>query len=251
MFYIHLIINCQRVNMSFTLALSDKSSVLDRDLNPPIYLEDDVDYEIGLTNFDTYNTIPNIDNSNNKFVWGENDGYTAEIDEGCYELSDIIKCIVDAVNELDEGAVILISLNVNTSKVTIKMNRKINLKGSDSIGSVLGFDKRELGADVKHMSDHTVKISKVNAISIDCNIAVGSYFNGKPVHIIHQFFPTVPVGYKIVETPPTILYFPVSVKTINNITIKVVDQEGNPINFQNEAITVRLHLRESPKKKWY
>lgn len=231
--------------MSFTFALSGEGSALNYNLNPPIYLEDDIDYEIGLTNFDTYNIIPNIDNSNNKFIWGENDEYVAEIYEGCYEIDDIIKQIVDAVKERDEGAVIAISLNINTSTVAIRTNRKINFKGEDSLGSVLGFDRRELEANIQHISDHNVKVSKVNAICVDCNIAVGSFFNGKPVHIIHQFFPTVPIGYKIVESPLNIIYFPVSVKTINNIAIKVIDQEGHLINFQKETITVRLHLRKS------
>ena len=92
-------------------------------------------------------------------------------------------------------------------------------------------------------SDHVTDILKVNAICIDCSIVTGSFHNGKPVHIIHQFFPTVSPGYKIVESPLPILYFPVSVKTINNITVKVVDQDYNLINFRGETITVRLHLK--------
>lgn len=233
--------------MSFTFALSGESSILSYNFNPPIYLDDEIDYEIGLTNFDTYNVIPNIDNSNNKFTWGENNEHIVELPEGCYEIDDIIKYMVNKINEEDDEAVIRITTDINTSKVTIRTNRKINFNVKDSIGPVLGFRKRELNINDNNVSDDTVKITKVNAICIDCNIAVGSFFNGQPVHIIHQFFPTVPVGYKIVESPLNIIYFPVSVKTINNITLKIIDQAGHLVNFQKETLTVRLHLRKSVK----
>lgn len=246
--------------MSFTFALSGESSVLNYNFNPPIYLDDEVDYEIGLTNFDTYNIIPNIDNSNNKFAWRGNNEHIVEIPEGCYEIDDILKIMTNKIvqedddifkimtNETvqeDEDGVLKTNIDINTSKISIKSNRVINFNVKDSIGPVLGFKKRELSANITNISDNPVKVSKVNAICIDCNIAVGSFFNGKPVHIIHQFYPTVPIGYKIVESPLNIIYFPVSVKTINNITIKVIDQEGHLVNFQKETITVRLHLRKS------
>jgi hypothetical protein len=108
----------------------------------------------------------------------------------------------------------------------------------------LGFKKRIIKANTLNESDFPVQIIKVNAICIDCNIAAGSYFNEKPVHIIHQFFPTVGPGYKIVESPLNILYFPVTVKTINNLTVKILDQDGNLINFREETISVRLNLRK-------
>jgi hypothetical protein len=37
---------------------------------------------------------------------------------------------------------------------------------------------------------------------------------GKPAHIIHQFFPNVPPGFKIVESPEHVIYLPISVNTI-------------------------------------
>lgn len=231
--------------MSFTCALSGKSSILSYNFNPPIYLEDDVDYEIGLTNFDTYNIIPNIDNSNNSFVWGENDEHIIKIPEGCYEIDDITNYLEKKITQEDEDAFVKITTDINTSKVIVCSNRKINFNLEDSIGPVLGFAARKLNANDNNISDYTVKISKVNTICIDCSIAIGSFFNGEPVHIIHQFFPTVPVGYKIVESPLNIIYFPVSVKTINNITVKIVDQGGELVNFRKETVTVRLHIRKS------
>lgn len=230
--------------MSLTFTLTGNSSVLSSQFNPPIYLDEDSSYEIGVANFDTFNSIPNIDERNNVFVFGEKDQHRIEIVPGSYELSHVIEIIKKQVLLQDDTTILLIKSDIHTAKVSIECNRKINFNVANSIGSVLGFEKKILEPDYIHISDNEVKILKVNSICIDCDIAVGSYLNDAPVHIIHQFFPTVPFGYKIVESPLTILYFPVSVKTINSITIKVVDQDNSLINFRKETITLRLHLRK-------
>lgn len=229
--------------MSLTFTLTHNSPILSYNFNPPIYLDDDptVEYEIGLANFDTFNLIPNIDKTNNVFMWGEKDEYRFDIPVGSYELADLIAVILDKVFQLDSNAVLTITPNTHTAKVTLRSNRKINFQVENSVGKVLGFSKT-LEANNSYISDE-VRILKINTICIECNLALGSYVNSKPVHLIHQFFPSVPYGYKIVESPQNILYYPVSIKTINNITLRVIDQHGNLIDFQGEEITIRLHLR--------
>lgn len=231
---------------SLTFTLTNRSSILNYNFNPPIYLDEDssVEYEIGLANFDTFNLIPNVDRRNNIFSWGEDDKFKFEIPPGSYELKDLIEIINTRITLLDDEAVIVFTPNIHTAKVKIGTNRRINFEIPNSVGSVLGFKNKILEPDNIYEPDEEVRILKVNAICIDCNIAVGSFLNSKPVHIIHQFFPTVPYGYKIVESPLNILYYPVSVKTINNLTVKIIDQSGHLIDFRGEEITIRLHLRK-------
>ena len=97
----------------------------------------------------------------------------------------------------------------------------------------------------RHISEHPVDILKVNAIKVDCNLTTGSYNNGDLGHTIHEFFPAVGAGYKIIESPQNIIYLPI-IKTpeINRIIVSLVDQDGDLINFREEVITVRLHLKE-------
>lgn len=73
--------------MSLILTLTGRSNVLTASYFPPLDLSDD-DYELGLTNFETYNTIPNVNSSNNKFYFDDNDE-TITIPIGSYELRDI------------------------------------------------------------------------------------------------------------------------------------------------------------------
>lgn len=108
----------------------------------------------------------------------------------------------------------------------------------------VGFKRKLTAADKWYESDSPVDIIKVNVVRIGCNIARGSYDNGVESHIIHEFYPTVEPGFKIVEQPNNVIYLPVNVKQLDNITLTITDQEGRLVNFRGETITARLHLKQ-------
>lgn len=228
--------------MSTTITISGNSSVLSADFNPPIFLDDGMDYFLGLADFETFMSIPNIENNYNQIHIGEK---VITIPEGTYDISDIEKFVKNKITTIfnDEQVSFSLKPNTNTLKCHIYCSKSIDFTKKYSIGSLLGFETKKIDANTWYESDKVVNINKVNAICVDCNICIGSFNNGKPVHIIHQFFPTVAPGYKIVESPLPILYFPVSVRAINNITVRIIDQDGNLINFRKEIITIRLHLK--------
>ena len=64
------------------------------------------------------------------------------------------------------------------------------------------------------------------------------------MHVIHKFFLVVPPGYSIVEKPSEVIYLPINTKEINEIILKITDQNGNLVNFRGEVITIRLHLQK-------
>jgi hypothetical protein len=230
--------------MSYLFTLSGTQSTISTDFYPPIELSDNDEYSLALINFECFNSIPNVDKTNNKFYY---DDQVIEIPEGSYEITDINKFLQLAMSrgQLQNKAYLRIKANNNTLQSEILCNREINFIPSDSIGRLLGFSPRKLKADVIHKSDHNVNILKVNSISIDCNITAGSYRNEKSVHILHNFFPLVSPGYKIVENPQTAIYLPINTRRINNVTVKVVDQDGELINFREEVITITLHLKRN------
>ena len=84
---------------------------------------------------------------------------------------------------------------------------------------------------------------RVNSLRIVCNVTTGAYINDRKVHTIHEFFPIVPPRYKILEVPSHVIYLPVAVKTIDQIQLRIVDQDGNLLNFRGETITLRLHIK--------
>jgi hypothetical protein len=205
--------------MSYYFFFSDQeTSELSEDFNPPIILENDVFYEIGLTNFSVNNAIPNVDEKNNKFHYGDKDE-VIEIPVGSYEIADInkyLKTILTNKTSKEEKDKIYLHLqaNFNTLKCEIKCNKTIDFSKRNSIGQLLGFERRELTRNKLHMSHFPVDIMRVNMIRIECNIATNSYRNGQPVHIIHSFYPTDPPGYKIVESPRNVIYLPINTHII-------------------------------------
>lgn len=229
--------------MSYTFILSGTSSELRLIVNPPIILEDDAQYVMGLVNFETFYSIPNIEPPNNKFYLGKN---YLEIPEGTYEIRDI-DAIVGKWASKTLRSTVRIDGNNNTLKTEIRATDVVDFRPDDCIRDLLGFKPKTLAPNQVHMSDSPARIFKVNAILIDCNVISGSYSNNQEVHIIHQMFPDVEPGYKFIDNPVNVIYLPVTTKTIDTITLKILDQDGKRVNFRGETVTIRLHLKRLPK----
>lgn len=89
------------------------------------------------------------------------------------------------------------------------------------------------------LSNNTPSVNR-----IECDLIYGSYSNGIPTHIIHEFIANNTIaGHHYVETPQNVIYFPVNKNIITSISIKVVDEVGYSIPFI-EHIQLRLHLRK-------
>lgn len=226
--------------------LSGTGSVLKCDIFPPLKLTDS-EWEIGLVDFTTYNSIPNIEvGVNNTLNYGAS---TITLPTGSYEIDDIAEAIKRKARELDdkrdgEKDDLVIRGNTNTFKVEIFSRFKtIDFTGGSSIGPLLGFEREKLKVGVWLESALPLSINKVNVIRIECNVVRGSYDNGRESHVIHEFYPTVPPGYKIVETPRNVIYLPVGTTQLDKITVSLKDQTGELINFRNEVVNIRLHLR--------
>lgn len=134
--------------------------------------------------------------------------------------------------------------NNNTLKSEIKATFDINFEPIDSLADLLGFKHTKLLANKRYISDFPANINHVNLIGIECNIATGSYRNNKSVHILHEFFPNAPPGFKIIETPRNVIYLPINTKKIDELSVQIVDQDGNLLNLRGEVVTIRLHLRK-------
>lgn len=352
---------------SITLTLSGKSSLLQASYFPPIDLDKNADYVCGLIDFQTFNSIPNVDDLNNKFHYGkyeksnissekivttislphkiyiidelcdllvalfreknselrirfnqettkfelfcnktidftpensigglfgfdkrkligkqlhvsdkkvhiitnklyindtskifsdpnqnvfyieeetEEDKFEAKVvtlPTGSYEIEDIYNYLAKSLNSVN----LKVQINKNTLKCDIFCDEDIDFRPNNSIGRLLGFSKRVLIRNQLHTSDQLVDIIRINAIRVECDIISGSYINNASSHTIHEFYPTVSNGYKIVEVPKNVIYLLVTVDSIRTLTIKIVDQNNRMVNFRDERITVRIHIKKN------
>lgn len=221
---------------SLTLVLSDTSSILESHYFPPIELSPHKKHALGLINLLTFNSIPNIDSTCNSLKIGNQ---LVELPTGSYEITDIDQYIQKVLVNTQFS----LTANNNTLKSNIKCNQTVDLTVKNSIAPLLGFSKTVLQPSQLHVSSNPVKILKFNVIRVECNITTGAYINNHKVHTIHEFFPTVPPGFKIIEVPTKIIYQPLSVNTIEHIQLKIVNEYGDLINFRGETITIRLHIK--------
>lgn len=231
--------------MSITLTLTGDTSILVANYFPPIELNQH--YVCGLISLDTYNSIPNVDIENNRFHIGE---HIIEIPIGSYEINDISELLAneyenkEKLNKSEKVGNLIINPNYNTLQTEIISDKDIIYFNKErTIGTLLGFSSKILQPNIKHISDKAIDITKINNICVQCNIINGSYINNESAHTLHQFSLVVSPGYKITETPQNVIYLPVNTTQINSITLKVVDQNGQIINFRGERITIRLHLK--------
>lgn len=222
---------------SLIFKLSGNTSTLTSEFSDPIVLEDNVDYGIGLTNFETYHSFPNvIEGVNNKMFLGP---VEIELPTGAYELEDIEEFIKKRIAPMN----FKLKGNRNTLKCHLECDYAVLFTRKGTLAPLLGFHNIDLDPGREHISANPVNIMTVNAVCIDCNIATGSYDNGIPGHLIYHFYPLVPVGAKIVESPDTLIYLPITVKEIRSLIVKIVDQDGQLLNLRGETVTVGLHLK--------
>lgn len=235
--------------MDYAFTLSGRSSELSSSIYPPLQL--DGTYEIALLNFETFNSIPNITEANNKFPFY--DGGTRHvitIPTGTYELDDLHTYIERQLplelNRTRMGSAdrFFMRANLNTMKTELCSPFDVDFSEQGTIAPLLGFSNKRLGANAVHVSEDVVNIFGVSIIRVECNLATGSFMNGRPTHAIYDFFPSVPPGYHITQAPSAPIYLPlIPTKHIADLTVRIVDQNGDLVPFQGEIITIRLHIR--------
>lgn len=247
--------------MDRLISLTSNSSEISQDYFPPIELDSKHTYALGLYTLNTYNSIPNIiEGVNNKFHFtlSDQNGKTREevisLEEGCYEIEAIQGYLREKLVNFTENEITFVGEEEKPFKISIKPNSNtlnieifcvftIHFDRQGSIGKVLGFSERKLEKNILHVSDSVIQISAVSEINVECNIVEGSFRNGKPCHTIFTFYPDVEPGYKLSLQPTNVIYLPVNTRTINNITLRLVDQEGRLVNFRKEEISIQLNLR--------
>lgn len=246
----------------YTLTFDGNSSDLSCDFFPP--LEVGKNARICLLSLQTNNAIPNITEGCNKINFQtkkgeENVKTTVILPTGSYEITDLEKEIVKQRNiqrnsQMDKRSITAdttfeLKANYKTLKCEMLSNEAINFLTPGSIHNLLGFDgSKTYEANVKHESNALVNVMKVNCIYIESNLVTCSFRNGRQSHTIHEFYPSAPPGYKIIEIPRHLVFYPLNTTTIGHAKLVLRDQDGELINLRGEPITVRVLIETSDVK---
>ena len=204
-----------------------------------------------------FNGIFNVTDSNNKFYLTksitDDDHYIMiTIPPGAYEieaLNDEIKRInIDDEYFNEENYPFIIKPNFSTLGSLIEISNEesaISFKASDSIGSLLGFDKRTIYEE-HNLYDNPVDILSFDNIFIECDIAKGIIFKGKRSGIIINFTIDVSPGYKYIHKVRGGVqsYMMESKDIISSICFKIKNENDQIVSFNGQSITFRLSLKE-------
>ena len=240
---------------SFQVIVSGDKSNFNTLFNPKIELEKEKVYEIALVNLETYYSFPNIDDSNNIFVYSHDQGQTwtkIKIPIGSYEIDDINNYLrfemqrIGHYYEVNNEPFINIAANSNTLKCILIIGKgyQVDFNQANSLSKVLGFTGNKYNEGF-HESEKPVNILSINSILVNIDIIDGSYVNGKTKNTIYSFFPDVSPGFKIIESPVNLVYLPILPQTIQNINLSITDQDENILNLRGEKLTARFHIREA------
>jgi hypothetical protein len=232
---------------NISIVLSSSKTSWNTMFSPPLFLNPKKKYEMALICLETYYSIPNINESNNTFVY--NDGSSSKtitFPIGSYEITDINDELMRQLQQRGDEPYIKIGVNSATLKSTIQITNdrySVNM-GESTIRTLLGFNARILNGLSYQEGDNPVNILSINSILVTCNLIGGSYKDGISQPIIYSFFPDVSPGEKVIESPRNLVYLPItSTGSIGQIDIRLLDQNGNQIDLRGETVTVRLHIK--------
>lgn len=264
---------------SFTLTFQGTASELVSTFFPPIPLRTGA--EIALLDVIVCNSRPNVDASNNTLrvrrlpgvqKRGANidmyddtvatgtgsvqiksdapsplpdDAYDdVVIPVGSYEVSALARVLKSLVENLNPDYRFALHPNVNTFESELLCNRDISFAAPNSVGPLLGFERVELPANTLHRSGRLITIDPLTCIRITCNVAAGAFVNGVRSRAIYDFFPSVPPGFQIAESPRNLIYYPIATDRLDRVRVTITDQNSKLVDFRGEPITVRLHVRD-------
>ena len=183
---------------SFQIIVSDNKSSFYTKFNPTLQLDSDKEYKIALVNLETYYSFPNIDETNNVFVYSPDNGnlwVKIKIPEGSYEIDDINNTIQHEMEKrghhdpINEHYYINISANSNTLKSVLILEKdyQVDFNHQNSIAKVLIFTGAKY-TEGFHQSENVVNILSINSILGNIDIISGSYVNGTTKNTIYSFF---------------------------------------------------------------
>lgn len=235
------------------------TSELSLNLAHPIFLDENINYKIGLVGFYSDNNICNVlEDSNITFEIEETDktkyNNVIKISKGYWSINELNNYIK---KELKNNRFLIKGNNEN--KIIIYSPYQFKL--DNNLRKLLGFetfDKNESEKSFKDLTEHEGKykpnLRPFDVIEIHCNLVESSFINHNTLEHVHEdteilysFFPNVSFGSKISERPSEIFYVPIKKGTdkIQKIKISIKNEREELLKNKNVINIIYLSLIQS------
>ena len=134
--------------------------------------------------------------------------------------------------------------------MTLGANYRVDFSVAHNLHKIFGF-REQVYSQGTHSSPVRPQIIDFHMILVKTNLISGGYVSSTESDVMKQnnvvfSLPTftVPTGAKLVERPQTLTWLPVIQSSIQRIQIKVIDENGNLIDFGNEEISIVLVIKQ-------
>ena len=221
-------------------------------------------YHFYLKMFSTYNTLFNIDETNNKFYYtidntvpANNNQPAIVLTPGAYSIDAINIKIQAKMKErghyntttgVANPYYVTITMDETTSKTVLSITNprySVDFSEPNTMRDILGF-RPILYSGVENISEEIIKIVSVNNIYIHCDwVSSNSYLNGKMVNILYAIPAyTIGIGAKLAVSEINPLWLPLTRKSLDSIRFQIKDANGKLLNFNNEIISIQLVIQQ-------
>ena len=120
----------------------------------------------------------------------------------------------------------------------------VDFNHPESIGPSLGFSKNKpYEPMVKHIAHKRPNIFRTRTIRVECNLVSGSFAGSKGTRILREIFLDVEIGYVKIDIPINPIYFEIPGGIIDQLELRLCDQNGNLLNFRENYNFFQIHLR--------
>ena len=239
-----------------TFILSSNKSKFTKTVNPVINLDSNRSYKVAVQSFSVYNAIRNVrENKNDTFRYSKDKGATYQnivVYPGSYNAQEIIDEIYKQADITSSESTMQFTPDIKTNTIVMVLgeNYKVDFSVAHNLHKIFGF-REQVYSQGTHRSPVRPEIIDFHMILIKTNLISGGYVSSTDSDVMKQnnvifSLPTftVPTGARIIERPQTLTWLPVVQQSIQRIQIEIIDENGNPIDFGSEEISLTILIRQ-------
>lgn len=210
-------------------------------------------HEIALTGYNTTNSFPNVNASNNIFTYsptGAAPWTTITLRKGVYSFVDInstIKASISANGDDPDAITLEPNVTILGSTMTITGTYSVDFTVQNSINSIAGFNSQVYGAGV-HLSESIMQITKIKNIVITLSICTPQTFNGRSRQYIYSLPINVAPGHVMANEIGEAKYIPTVNGTFSNVTVQLQDENGAILDNMGEDFSISLHIKSNTRE---
>ena len=219
-----------------------------------LYLNPQKEYHLALTSYQLWNSIYNINSTNNELIYNPNSSTPSYLNVGSYSIEDLnleIKRVVALNGDNSDNITIVPNYQNYKVELTLKGGYSIT-QSTTSFWNILGFSNglyEDLtGVSTTISSNQKVDITNgVDSLLINCSLVDSKYNLNNDQHgqSLYNVIIDKPRGSILQQTISSPIYQHISQQgSIHSVRFYITDQSLNKIDLHQEHVNLTIHIEE-------